>query len=131
MAVDTIYVKSTQPGNSATLAFQFAFKILAKTDLVVNKIDANGVLGPKLTLNVDYAVVFDAIAESGTVTFTVAPVTNGFALIANPTAESPVELSGAYANRPVKPTITCYYYSTDLGSYEKWVVAAQRWFLIG
>lgn len=46
-------------------------------------------------------------------------------------SESPVELSGLFADRPAAPTINCYYYSTDRGSYEKWVVTAQRWFLLG
>lgn len=71
---------SKQAGNSSTVAFDFAFKIFAKTDLVVYKVSAAGVytLG---VVDVDYTVVFDTAAETGTVTYTVAPVTSGFAVI--------------------------------------------------
>jgi len=67
-------------GNGVTTAFDFAFKIFAATDLTCFKISAAGVytLG---VLNVDYTVAFNTDAETGTVTWTVAPVTNGFSVI--------------------------------------------------
>jgi Phage T7 tail fibre protein len=62
-----------QVGNGVTTAFNFSFKILAATDLQVN-LTINGLTGSNLVNGVDYTVVFDSIAETGTVTFTVAPV---------------------------------------------------------
>jgi hypothetical protein len=41
------------------------------------------------------------------------------------------EQSGLFANRPAAPSTILYYYSTDHDSYEKWVPAAGRWFLLG
>lgn len=175
MSVETIYAPSTQAGNGVKVAFDFAFKITASTDLVVTKFTAAGVEGAALTLGTDYTVEFDAAAETGTVTFTVAPVNGGSAKIVRrsdktqatvypregtlpaKTTEaaidkltmlvqelayfislldagdefSPSESSGLASARPTAPANVLYYYSTDLGSYEKWVPAAQRWFLLG
>lgn len=168
MAVNSIYAPVEQAGNSVTVAFDFSFKIFAATDLLVYKKDANGVQGAVLVLNTDYTVTFDPVAETGTVTYTVAPVTGGSSLIKRSSndqqqtslqregnmpaktletmldkmmmliqeilfgsSESPLELSGTYAAKPATPALACYYYSTDRGSYEKWVPAAQRWFLLG
>jgi hypothetical protein len=41
------------------------------------------------------------------------------------------EQSGLYADKPAAPANVVYYYSTDRDSYEKWVPAAGRWFLLG
>lgn len=75
------YAPVQQSGNGVTVAFNFNFKILASTDLVVSKIDAGGVPSGTLILGTDYTVTFDPIAESGTVTYTVAPVSGGYSLI--------------------------------------------------
>lgn len=81
MAVNSIYVPIKQGGNGINLVFNFAFKIFAKTDLQVYAINANGVTGPLLTLGTDYDVTFDPEAETGAVTYTVAPVSGGYSLI--------------------------------------------------
>lgn len=81
MAVDTSAVRiSKQAGNSILLAFDFSFKIFAKTDLACYKVSAAGVytLG---VVDVDYTVSFDIAASTGTVTWSVAPVTGGFSVI--------------------------------------------------
>ena len=79
--VTSQYAPVKQAGNSSKVAFDFAFKILAKTDLVVSKISAAGVSSGALTVDSDYTVAFDPVAETGTVTYTVAPVTNGYSVI--------------------------------------------------
>jgi hypothetical protein len=68
----------SQAGNGVQVAFDFAFKIFDATDIVAYKGDAAvpsvftlGVLG------VDYTVAFDTEAETGTVTWMVAPVGGG------------------------------------------------------
>lgn len=71
-----------QAGNGVIVAFNFAFKILAQTDLVVSKLDANGISSGTLILGTDYTVTFDPIAETGTVTYTTAPVSGGYSVIA-------------------------------------------------
>lgn len=81
MAVNTKYAPIQQAGNGVTVTFSFAFKIFAATDLAVYAINALGVQGPLLTYNVDYTVVFDPEAETGSVTYIVAPVNNGASLI--------------------------------------------------
>ena len=75
------YASVKQSGNGVIVAFSFSFKILAATDLVVYKIDANGNQSTPLILGTDYTVVFDPIAENGTVTYTLAPVNGGYSLI--------------------------------------------------
>lgn len=80
--VTSQYAPATQAGNGVTVAFNFAFKILATTDLVVSKRNAAGVSSGTLILGTDYTVTFDPIAETGTVTYTVAPVSGGFSNIA-------------------------------------------------
>lgn len=79
--VTTDYQPSIQAGNGILVAFNFAFKILATTDLVVAKTDAAGNSSGTLILGTDYTVTFDPIAETGTVTYTVAPVSGGFSQI--------------------------------------------------
>lgn len=81
MAVNTIYQPLKLAGNGIATAFQFTWKILQQTDLVVSKLDASGNPSGTLVLNVDYTVQFDTNAENGTVTFAVAPVTGGYANI--------------------------------------------------
>lgn len=76
------YATVKQSGNGVAVAFDFAFKILAASDLVVTKFDANNNQGVPLILGTDYTVVFDPIAETGTVTYTVAPVSGGASNIA-------------------------------------------------
>ena len=75
------YAPIKQAGNGVQTAFSFSFKILAATDLVCQTVNANGVTSGVLTLGVDYTVVFDPIAESGTVTYVVPPVNGGYSLI--------------------------------------------------
>ena len=67
-------------GNGSTVAFSFSFKILAAADLICYKVSAAGVytLG---VLNTDYTVSFDAGAETGVVTWVVAPVSSGYSVI--------------------------------------------------
>lgn len=79
--VTSEYAPVQQAGNGVTVAFNFTFKILATTDLVVSKVDASGNSSGTLVLETDYTVAFDPIAETGTVTYTVAPVTGGYSLI--------------------------------------------------
>jgi len=80
--VTSQYAPAKQAGNGVIVAFNFSFKILATSDLVVSKLDVNGVSSGTLILGTDYTVTFDPIAETGTVTYTVAPVNGGFAVIA-------------------------------------------------
>lgn len=75
------YAPSKQAGNGVTVAFSGSFKILQASDLAVYKIDASGNQGGLLVLGTDYTVAFDPIAETWTVTYTVAPVSGGFAYI--------------------------------------------------
>src|SRR6185437_9068046 len=77
----SLYAPVKQAGNGVIVAFGFSFKILAATDLAVYKIDANGNQSALLVLGTDYTVTFDPIAETGTVTYTIAPVAGGFSLI--------------------------------------------------
>ncbi len=71
---------AVEAGNDVKTAFDFAFKIFATTDLKCWKVSAAGVytLG---VLNTDYTVAFDTDAETGVVTWTVAPVSSGFSVI--------------------------------------------------
>lgn len=166
--VTSEYAPARQAGNGVTVTFGFSFKILATTDLVVSKIDASGNSSGTLVLGTDYTATFDPIAETGTVTYTSAPVSGGFSNVARSSddqqqtslpregpmpaktvetmidkltmllqealygsTETPFEVSGLFADRPTAPSFTMYYYSTDHQSYEKWVPAAGRWFLLG
>lgn len=166
--VTTSYAPARQAGNGVILAFNFAYKILASTDLVVSKIDASGNSSGTLILGTDYTVTFDPIAETGTVTYTTAPVNGGFSNIERSSdieqqtslpregpmpaktvetmidkltlimqeleasqAETPYELQGLYSAKPAAPLIDLYYYSTDMKTYEKWSVNAQRWIQLG
>lgn len=66
-----------EAGNGSKVAFDFNFKIFAETDLIVRKKLANNTYTNALVLNVDYTVSFDSDAETGTVTYTTAPVNGG------------------------------------------------------
>lgn len=66
-----------EAGNGIKVAFDFAFKITASTDLIVRKKSAAGVYTAPLVLNTDYTVSFDSEDETGTVTYIVAPVGSG------------------------------------------------------
>ena len=72
---------SKQAGNGATTGFSGSWKIYVATDLKVYKINAAGVYSALLTNAVDYTVAFDSDAETWTVTYTVAPVSGGYAVI--------------------------------------------------
>jgi hypothetical protein len=97
MAVETIYAEVEEAGNDVKLAFDFSFKILAQADLVVRKKAADGSYSAPLTLGSDYTVTFDPEAETGTVTYAVAPVTGGASNIGRstpPTQESVLTREG-------------------------------------
>ena len=66
-----------EAGNGVKVAFDFAFKIFASSDLTVRKKSAAGVYTDPLVENTDYTVEFDTEAETGTVTYIVAPVGAG------------------------------------------------------
>lgn len=81
MAVDTDDTRiAVQAGNDVLLDFDFAFKIFAATDISAYKVSAAGVYTPGV-LNTDYTVAFDSDAETGTVSWIVAPVTGGYSVI--------------------------------------------------
>ena len=70
-----------EAGNGVKVKFDFVWKIFTATDLTVFKVDAAGVFSAVLTLGVDYTVAFDAVGETGSVTYVVAPVSGGFGVI--------------------------------------------------
>jgi len=74
MAVSTIDFIVSHNANGVLVDFAFAFKIISSADLRVYEetAEASGVFTLK-TLSTHYTVVFDAAAETGTVTFLVAP----------------------------------------------------------
>lgn len=81
MAVSSDQVRlSIEAGNDVETEFDFQWKIFSKTDLKCWKQSAAGVrtLG---VVDVDYTVSFSAANESGTVTWTVAPVSGGYSII--------------------------------------------------
>ncbi|MDE2019189.1 MAG: hypothetical protein KGJ13_02450 [Patescibacteria group bacterium] len=86
MAVGTLYAPSKQAGNGVLLAFSGNWKAFNESDFVVYTINAAGIQSAQLVLNTDYTVVFDTDAETWTVTFTVAPVSGGYALIERSTS---------------------------------------------
>lgn len=106
MAADTTYAPVEEAGNGVKVAFDFAFKILAKTDLVVRKKSAAGVYGSVLTVDVDYTVVFDSIAETGTVTYTVAPVNGGASNIQRSSDRTQATVYPREGTLPAKTTET-------------------------
>ena len=85
MSVTSTVAVVESAGNDVQLAFDFNFKIFSSSDLVVKKKTAAGVYTDPLILGVDYTVVFDSDAETGTVTYTTAPVSSGAAYIARST----------------------------------------------
>ena len=100
----TTATQTKQAGNGATVAFNFAFRIVAQTDLVVTKFDAGGNQSAALILGTDYTVVFDAVAQTGTVTFTVAPVNGGAALIQRVSDNTQATSYPREGNMPAKAT---------------------------
>ena len=70
----------SEAGNGTKTAFDFSFKIFAAADLICYKVSAAGVytLG---VITTDYTVSFDSDAETGVVTWTVAPVSSGKSVI--------------------------------------------------
>lgn len=93
-----------QAGNGVITAFSGSWKILAQTDLDVWKIDSNGVQSGLLVLGVDYTVVFDPIAETWTVTYTIAPVNGGFSLVGRQSDNTQQTLFPREGNAPAKMT---------------------------
>lgn len=91
-----------EAGNGSKTAFNFAFKIFATTDIVAYKKSAAGVytLG---VLGVDYTVTFDTTAETGTVTWTVAPVSGGASAIAR---DTPATQTTTFPREGVTPART-------------------------
>jgi len=72
MSVTNTTNLAAEAGNGVKVAFDFAFKIFAKTDLIVYKETAPAVYALQI-LDTDYSVVFDPIAETGTITYATAP----------------------------------------------------------
>jgi len=60
-------------GNGITKNFDFDFKIFNASDLEVYLVAVDGTATGPLTLNIDYTVYINPVAEGGTVSFTVAP----------------------------------------------------------
>lgn len=104
--VTSQYVAAKQAGNGVIVAFNFSFKILATTDLVVSKLNAAGISSGTLILGTDYTVTFDAVAETGTVTYTVAPVSGGFSVIARSSDTTQQTSLPREGNAPAKTTET-------------------------
>lgn len=119
MAVETTDPRIVKTaGNDVLLAFDFAFKIFADTDLRVEKINAAGVYSGALTLDVDYTVEFDSDEETGTVTFAVAPVTGGYAVIIG--SELPQSQEAAFPREGVTPA------SVQKNAYDKLTLLVQQ-----
>jgi len=95
---------SKQAGNGVTTAFSGSWKIFAATDLRVEKINAAGVYTGALTNGVDYTVVFDTDAETWTVTYTVAPVSGGYALVLG--TEMPMTQGSNFPREGMTPAAT-------------------------
>lgn len=72
MAVTETDSYRVQEGNGTKVAFDFAFKIFAETDIKVYTELTAGVFTLR-TLTTDYTVEFDTKAETGTVTYVVHP----------------------------------------------------------
>lgn len=87
MAVTNEAVLVAEAGNGVKVAFDFAFKIFAQTDLLVYKATAAGVYTLQ-TLTTHYTVSFDTAAETGTVTFVTAPVNGGKSVIIRSSAQT-------------------------------------------
>lgn len=91
-----------QTGNGVTVAFNFSFKILAATDLIITQ-TAAGITGSPMVNGVDYTVTFDSIAQTGTVTFTVAP---GNGVLVNITRKSDNTQQSAFPREGTTPAKT-------------------------
>ena len=101
MAVTNTTTLVETTGDGGTLDFDFAFKIFAETDLTVYKSSALGVYTLQ-TLTTDYSVAFDTDSETGTVTFVVAPVASGTALILRSTAQTQASSFQREGSNPAK-----------------------------
>lgn len=78
------------------------------------------------------AAAASAVAAALSATNAATSATNAAASAASAaTIAAALQLSGTYAARPVAPTVTTIYYSTDRDSAELWLPAANRWFLLG
>jgi len=74
MTVQNDYLPIREAGDGIEKSFDFQFKIISETDLLVKLADSvTGVLSDALVLNVDYTVAINTITEGGTVTYTTAP----------------------------------------------------------
>jgi len=91
MAVASTDVVQEPASNGVKVDFDFSFKIHAATDLAVRTKDADGVYSAVLTNGVDYTVVFDSAAGTGTVTF-IAPVDPETALVIPPVVDGAVNI---------------------------------------
>lgn len=91
----------SEAGNGVKVAFDFAFKIFAQTELLVYKATAAGVYTLQ-ALTTDYTVSFNTAAETGTVTFLVAPVNAGKSVIMRATASTQGSSLPREGNMPEK-----------------------------
>ena len=96
MAVTNTTTEVSEVGNGVKVAFDFAFKILAATDLLVYKeLTADTftlqtrveTLSDPVVAN-EYTLEFDTDAETGTVTYSVAPATGLRSIIRRNTAQT-------------------------------------------
>lgn len=108
------YAPITQAGNGVTTTFNFSFKILAATDLAVTKKDASGNNSGTLVLGTDYTVTFDPIAETGSVTFTVAVASGGSCTIARASDNTQQSSLSREGPAPAKVTETMIDKTTAL-----------------
>jgi hypothetical protein len=78
MAVTGTTTLVEEAGNDVKVTFTWTgMKVLSTSDLVVKKKLANGTYTASLTLGVDYTATVDPDAETGSVTYTTAPVSGG------------------------------------------------------
>ncbi len=91
----------SEAGNDTKTAFDFAFKIFAAADLICYKVSAAGVytLG---VITTDYTVSFDSDAETGVVTWVVAPVSGGKSVIIGSAVQDQDTEFPREANTPAK-----------------------------
>lgn len=87
MSVTNTDLVDSEVADGIKTAFDFAFKIFAQTDLIVFKETSTGVFALQI-LTTDYTVIFDSTAETGTVTFVVAPLDTLRAVIIRATART-------------------------------------------
>ncbi len=108
MAVNSSYAPVRQAGNGATTAFSASFKVFLDSDVVAYKGDASpATVWTKGVLNVDYTVAKDPVAETVTVTWTVAPVNGGYSLIGRASNEQQGTVYPRDSALPAKATEAC------------------------